>query len=80
MRKISTYGVRKKIDIRAYDDFRYYTWLKLNSHRLENLYEEELCEDMQLQYEDFVLAIYTDSYQIVYKRNLWEEILWKLNY
>jgi len=75
----SSYGVRRRIETREYDDHRYYEWLSRKMDELEEQHEQEICEDMTLPLEESCLAKYTGSYTIIYERELSDIIIawWK---
>lgn len=63
----SSYGVRKKRDYEIYDNKRYYDWFVRMEPYLWNLYQEEYCDEMQLNFDEFCRSIYCGG-RIVYDK------------
>ena len=54
----STYCIRRKKDESIYFNERYYQWFIRKEIDLIKLYEEELCENMKLNFDDFCIILY----------------------
>ena len=61
----SSYGIRRLKSLTEYQNNRYYSWFREKESQLEELYEQELCEEMTLSFEEFCWAIYNE-FEIIY--------------
>lgn len=61
----SSYGIRRYKTQSDYENSRYYSWFIEKEPYLEDLYDQEYCEEMTLSFEEFCWAIY-DELEIIY--------------
>lgn len=62
----SSYTVRRKNDETSYFNYRYHEWFNKNETRLLELHEQEFCDSMQLNFDDFCRSIYSEN-TIIYR-------------
>lgn len=58
----STFGYRKQLT--SYQE--YYEWFIENEQRLEELYDEEYCQNMTTPFDQWCRNIFTGDFKIIY--------------
>lgn len=64
----SSFGVRKGVDRRYLVGLEFTLWFKKREEELLSLWEAEVCECMNLGFEEFCQAIFNDEFGIVYEK------------
>jgi hypothetical protein len=62
----SSFPVRKKKGVEYRNGLHFSLWFYKREERLMELWEEELCEDMTMTFEQFCASVYNNNFQIVY--------------
>ncbi len=61
----SSYGVRRGITQKEFDNGMFFRWYTAMESKLKELYDQEFCESMTLTFEEFCEAMYYEK-KIVY--------------
>lgn len=63
-----SFSVRKRVSDAYTEGLSFTLWFYKKESDLVELYSQEVCEDMQLSFDEFCFSVFYDHFRIIYKK------------